>query len=269
MMKHKKLIPAVLGMAMVILLSGCGSDDSTDTPEMTKEPVAQNIETSDIDSGTFIETKTIKITKEELEDFIFAEGFDSPEYYRQIKENIEMLQMNVVSQEVYSEKNVESCNKLQKEIQKTSCKDSFYMSQANEQGDAALCDKVSQKESQKYCKQKLLVQSARKAGDAEICNAITDEYPKEDCKNSVYMETARKTGDATLCEKIENEGFKSMCTQEARFAEDEKKRIEEMKKQEAKQEAEQETEAASETEENIAVPATQDAPEEVSEVPAA
>ncbi len=222
MTTRKIFIPIVFFTAMLFFLSGCGKEESQETILTPNTPVNQ-------EQTSMTEGEIPKISKEEIEKIIFAEGFESPEYYQMMKENAQMIQMNIVSQEIYQNKNPDSCNKLQVETQKTNCKDNFYMSQANETKDESFCEKISEEQTKKYCTQNVLVQSAREKGDATLCDQVTEEYTKKDCKNSVYIEIARKTGNPETCEKIEDEGYKSMCTQEANSAKAEETRIQEMK----------------------------------------
>lgn len=254
-MNQKKIVSTLLGVAALTLLSGCGS--SEEAPQQTPE--------KNTEAKPLTEEKGEKniITKEEMEAFIFAEGFDSQEYYKTLKESTAIAQMNIINQEVHNLKSAESCNKLPDTSRQNSCKDGFYMSQANEKNDATLCEKLSQEESVKFCKQNILLQEARTSGDIAICEQVTEKYAQQKCKNSIYIEAARKTGDPSSCKNIEVQGDKIMCEQEAKFAADEQKRIAEMKKQEEIREL-QRIEAAAQSEEST--PTAEDVPAEAVEI---
>ena len=118
---------AAISAISVVLLSGCGSDNDTENkaPIAAKAPTAtQSTATESTTPG--LETPVIAaISKSDVEKIIFADGFDSPQYYQTLLSAAEGAQQQEIFQELSKTKDVKVCDKLSSESSVTNCTTNF------------------------------------------------------------------------------------------------------------------------------------------------
>ncbi len=237
----------LVGMIMLLAFSGCGVQDDPSV-EKKNPSVEQTLEKNTENSAE--NTKTVEDLKK-LEELVFAEGFETEEYYREMRENAQRTQSDIVNREVYKSNNPESCNKLSTDSLVGSCKDDFYMGKASKEKKSALCEKIVNNDLQNYCKSYVIAQLARATNDITVCDSIDKEELKENCKADVYMKLAQKALDDSLCDKIKDVSTKRMCREEVMFTKEEKTRMNEMKKEMEKEEADELEEMNNQVDETI------------------
>lgn len=212
----KSLHTTVFSIATIILLSGCGQNN-TDIPQEN----TPNIKTPPSSEKT--------LSKESLQNFIFNDNFQSQEYYEMMKEKAVMVQANIVNQEVSTQNNPNSCAKLNEIKKQEQCKDTFFLKEAKTKKDTSICEDISESQLRQYCTNQIIKNNALENENADLCGTIKNELSQNECKNTVHIATVRKTGNDEVCTKIKNKNTQEMCYREAKFVQKEQQRIQKAK----------------------------------------
>lgn len=191
----KKLFSLItLTFLLTVGLSACTSDKDNEKTKSKDTPPAERV-----------------VSKDELKDIIFNENFTSEEYYTELANSAESIQMNIALETAKEKNDPAECDVLATEAGQTACKDDYYVDKAREDKNIEICTNIQDKGKKDICESMAISAKVNESNNPEDCEALADPAKSQRCKDNLLKNQAIEEMNEEKCDRISDNIIQKAC----------------------------------------------------------
>ncbi len=191
----KKLFSLItLTLLLTVGLSACTSDKDNEKTESEDTPPAERV-----------------VSKDELKDIVFNENFTSEEYYAELANSAESIQMNIALETAKEKNDPAECDVLATEKEQTACKDDYYVNKAREDKNMETCANIQDEGKKDICESMAINAKVNESNNPEDCEALSDPAKVQRCKDNLLKDQAIEEMNEEKCDRISDNIIQKAC----------------------------------------------------------